>query len=264
MNNQYQDDKKRLAELLKKYTGISVQKIIGHIDKFGAGSLLSGSTGLCNTETQRQKLGLLFEFKNVYEAVKSADSKREYVLDSVQASKDYFINYFADIADREHVVAALLDSRHKIITTRHISAGTISSAVVDARDIAREALFCNATGVIAAHNHPSGHLQASMQDIEMTNTLKNALGLMNITLHDHVIVGGGSAMSLANEGHISDKRQPLPIESKVAFCEKSEIYASYTKQARVKPPSVKKQIASLKASRALEPIAQPIRNTRDR
>ena len=251
-SNQYQDDKKRLATLLEKHTGVDAKSIIEHIDKFGAGALLSGAVNICKTETQRQKLTSLFELKNVYEAVKSADNAKEYILDSPDASKDYFKKYFADIADKEHVVAAFTNSRHKVITTKHISAGTINSAVVNFRDIVKEAIFCNAVNVVVAHNHPSGDCQASSQDIDMTKTLEFALSAVRVKLIDHIIVAGDNAVSFANTGNMPESSFEL-ASSRVAFSEKCKTYDA-------KQPSVKKQLANIKSQRSLELNTQADKN----
>jgi len=243
--NQYQDDKKRLAVLLEKHTGIKAKNTIDHIDKYGAGALRSGAINICTTEAQRQKLTLLFEFKNIYETVKSADNKKEYILDSPDASMEYFKNYFTDIADKEHVVAAFTNSNHKVITTVHISAGTINSALVDSRDIVKEALFCNAVGVVVAHNHPSGLLIASEQDVEMTKTLQNALSPVRVELNDHIIVGGDKAISLAERGKLPSPQQAYL--SNVALSDNQKSYSSKTKQ-----PSVKQQISTMKSERLIK------------
>jgi len=247
--NQLQDDKKKLAALLEKHTGIKAKKIIDHIDKFGAGTLLSGAISLCKTETQRQKLQSLFELKNIYETVKSADRRKEYILDSPDASKDFFKNYFADIADKEHVVAAFKNSNHKVIATKHISTGTINSALVDTRDIVKEALFCNAVSVVVAHNHPSGLLLASEQDKAMTKTLENALNSVRIVLNDHIIVGGDDAMALSDKGYSFKSLYDFDL-SKVALSENQIKYGSDNKS------SIKNQIALMKNQRASNPNIQ--------
>ena len=242
--NQYDEDKKRLAALLEKHTGISASKTIKHIENYGAGTILSGASNLCKTDIQRQKLALLFEFKNAYETVKNADVRKEYILDSPYESKEYFKNYFADIADKEHVVAAFMDSGCKVITTKHISTGTINSAIADSRDIVKEALFCNAVGIIVAHNHPSGNLTVSPQDIGMTETLEKALDPIRVRLHDHIIVGGNNAVSLSDMGHLSEPSFDKKL-LKVAFSEKRKEYSSGKNRQ-----SLKKQLALIKSERS--------------
>jgi len=74
------------------------------------------------------------------------------------------------------------------------------------REIYKEALFINATAVMLSHNHPSGDLQPSPQDMDITNRIKLGMELMGLTLYDHIIVGGDKAVSLEEMGKLSTKK----------------------------------------------------------
>ena len=76
----------------------------------------------------------------------------------------------------------------------------MSSCLIDVNGIARKALLTRASGVIIAHNHPSGSAEPGESDIKQTAILKNALKLIDVALIDHVIVAyGGHAYSFADE-----------------------------------------------------------------
>lgn len=89
----------------------------------------------------------------------------------------------------------------KIISVQQISNGGINSTVVDVRVILAKALELKlATRIILAHNHPSGNLKPSQADIQITQKLKQAALLLEMTLDDHIILCGNEYISLADEG----------------------------------------------------------------
>jgi DNA repair protein RadC len=103
---------------------------------------------------------------------------------------------------REHEVfcVLMLDNRHRLIAFEQISRGTIDGAAVYPREVVKAALGHNAAAVILAHNHPSGVPDPSQADELITQRLKEALGLVDIRVLDHVIVGAGSCVSFAEKG----------------------------------------------------------------
>ncbi|WP_166266569.1 RadC family protein [Marinobacter caseinilyticus] len=93
-----------------------------------------------------------------------------------------------------------LDNRHRIIQYQELFRGTIDGAAVYPREVVRSALELNAAAVIFAHNHPSGVAEPSQSDISLTKRLKEALGLVDIRVLDHMVVGHGEVVSLAERG----------------------------------------------------------------
>lgn len=93
-----------------------------------------------------------------------------------------------------------LDNRHRVIQYQELFRGTIDGAAVYPREVVRQALECNAAAVIFAHNHPSGVAEPSQADISLTRRLKEALGLVDIRVLDHMVVGHGEVISLAERG----------------------------------------------------------------
>jgi DNA repair protein RadC len=97
----------------------------------------------------------------------------------------------------------LLDNQHRVIRFEELFRGTIDGAGVYPREVAKTALTYNAAAVIFAHNHPSGATQPSEADKLITQRLKQALGLLDIRVLDHFIVGDGErAYSFAEHGLI--------------------------------------------------------------
>ncbi|MFU2070960.1 RadC family protein [Bordetella hinzii] len=108
------------------------------------------------------------------------------------------------LAGFEHEVFAVLflDSRHRLIDYTEMFRGTIDSAEVHPREVVKEALRCNAAAVILSHNHPSGDPTPSAADRALTARLKQALGLVDVRVLDHVVVAGDSTASFAERGWI--------------------------------------------------------------
>lgn len=105
------------------------------------------------------------------------------------------------IAYREAFVVLLLNRANKAMGYRWISHGGTSGTVVDVRHIFALALKCNATSVIIAHNHPSGNLQPSQADIDLTRKIKQGGELIDILVLDHIIVTPDHRyFSFADEG----------------------------------------------------------------
>ena len=104
--------------------------------------------------------------------------------------------------EREVFVAAMLDTRHRLIEYVELFFGTVDGAEVHPREVAKHALRLNAAAVIVAHNHPSGEIEPSAADRAVTARLKQALALVDIRLLDHVIVGGRQSLSMASRGWV--------------------------------------------------------------
>ena len=102
--------------------------------------------------------------------------------------------------DREMFVAMWLDSRNRVIDFDVISTGTVDSAIVPVREVARKAIERNALGCILAHNHPSGAVDPSPADEAITRRIKSALALFEIRVIDHFVLGQEKAFSFAEHG----------------------------------------------------------------
>lgn len=95
-----------------------------------------------------------------------------------------------------------LDNRHRVIEFQELFRGTIDSASVHPREVVRHAIAINAAAVIFAHNHPSGIAEPSAADFRLTRQLRDALALVDVRVLDHMVVGDGDTVSLAERGQI--------------------------------------------------------------
>jgi DNA repair protein RadC len=107
------------------------------------------------------------------------------------------------VREKNEVFAGLfLDNQHRVIHYEALFFGTINSASVHPRVLVQKALKYNAAAMIIAHNHPSGVAEASISDIDITQTIKSALELIDVRLLDHLIVAGHQVVSLAEQGRM--------------------------------------------------------------
>ena len=130
-------------------------------------------------------LSLLHELVLRYEREKL---EQKPALTSIPRSVDYCKTLLA-FRPRECFYAICLDSRRKIIHTAKISEGTVNDAAVSPRLVVEKALRYKATGILLCHNHPSGNVKPSYEDIILTNQLKSMLEPLGVQVVDHIIIG---------------------------------------------------------------------------
>ena len=122
----------------------------------------------------------------------------------IRSGSDAAMFFKPMLADQycETFYVMFLNHANKVLSYRCISTGGMTSTVVDARIIFREALDANATKLLLCHNHPSGSLRPSHADIRVTQKIKELGQLFDIALLDHIIVSETGYYSLAEEGII--------------------------------------------------------------
>ena len=118
--------------------------------------------------------------------------------DSYQALKLFFDQDTIELT--ETFIAIYLNRANNTIGWMKVSSGGITGTVVDQRIVLGTALKAAATSIILAHNHPSGNLQPSQQDLDLTKKLKSAAAFMDISIIDHLIVTDENYYSFADEG----------------------------------------------------------------
>src|SRR6202042_1711494 len=117
-------------------------------------------------------------------------------LSSPRVTRDFLSSQLRDL-EHEVFCCLYLDKRHRLIQYQELFRGTIDGASVHPREIVKLALQRNAAAVIIAHNHPSGVAEPSRADELLPQGPKEALGLVDIRLRDHTIIGAGASVSLA-------------------------------------------------------------------
>lgn len=124
------------------------------------------------------------------------------VIPQITSSRDAFSAFYPILSDLKHeeVWALLLNRSNKIVKKFQLSKGGLHASVVDVRLLMKEAIESLACGIILGHNHPSGKLEASAEDQNITQKIIKACELLDIKLFDHIIVAGNSYLSFADEG----------------------------------------------------------------
>lgn len=122
----------------------------------------------------------------------------------IRSSADIYELFHPHMADlpTEEMWVLLLNTAGKVIDRVCVSRGGIDHTAADVRTILREALLARATQLVLVHNHPSGSIRPSNDDIRMTERIAKAAQLMSIRLTDHLIVTDGAYYSFNDEGKL--------------------------------------------------------------
>jgi DNA repair protein RadC len=117
---------------------------------------------------------------------------------------------------QEELHGLFLNRRNAVLAYHVLTRGNDSHTIVDPRQVFRTAILLGASGVLVAHNHPSGDPSPSVADVEVTSRLQNAGRLLGVELLDHLVVAGGRCRSLREEG-LMDAGRPA-VYTSLACC----------------------------------------------
>lgn len=141
------------------------------------------------------------ENTKLYELRKNQTDFPKTKIQNAEDSSEFIKQFYqGDIEIYESFFLLLLNNSNQTIGYAKISQGGVTSTVVDVKIIAKYAVDSLATGIILAHNHPSGNLNPSSADISITNKVKEAMKLFDIAVLDHIILTADSFYSFANNG----------------------------------------------------------------
>ncbi|MBN4081217.1 DNA repair protein RadC [Caldithrix abyssi] len=123
------------------------------------------------------------------------------IINSAQSLVSY-LNHSMRGLKTEHFKILYLNGRNMLMADEYISKGSLTTAAIYPREVMKSALKHNAAALIFAHNHPSGNPNPSQDDLRITKTLCDAANLLEIQVHDHIIVAGKEYYSFADKGLI--------------------------------------------------------------
>ena len=132
------------------------------------------------------------KFKNLHKIVSSEDAYK-YLLPTYKEGTICYKEYFKVL---------FLNQANQVLGYTLISEGGITETSVDVRVILQAALLTNSMALVLAHNHPSGNLRPSRQDMEITKQVKEAAKLIRITVIDHLILTDAGYYSFSDEGQL--------------------------------------------------------------
>lgn len=164
------------------------------------GNLRNILTVDARTFTQVQGLGIVryVQLQAVQEMCKRSDfiqlQKGEQLTNTHQTRT--WLNRRLRDKKNETFAALFLDNQHHILAYEELFQGTINSATIHPRPIIEKVLHFNAAALILAHNHPSGFLQPSLEDLTVTERIAQALALVDVRLLDHLIIGDNEIYSI--------------------------------------------------------------------
>lgn len=138
-----------------------------------------------------------------FELVKRALEVEDNNLPIISSARDA-VNHLQELrtAKKEHFVALYLNARNQLIYKETISVGTLNASLVHPREVFKPAIDYLAVSIIVAHNHPSGNLEASQEDINMTQKLKQAGQLLGVEVLDSLIITENGFSSLKEKNII--------------------------------------------------------------
>lgn len=118
--------------------------------------------------------------------------------DAFELGKEFLID-----SDREKLILVCLDNKNQPTSINTVSVGSLNSSIVHPREVFKVAILSNSANIIVYHNHPSGDVTPSKEDINITERLKEAGKILGIELIDHIIVGSNSSYySFKEKGNI--------------------------------------------------------------
>lgn len=134
-------------------------------------------------------------------------------LDSPQAVLELISKELAQY-DREIFCILNMKSNGQVINMNMVSMGTLDAALVSPREVFKSSILSNASSIIAVHNHPSGNIKPSKEDVLLTKRLRKCGSLMGIELLDHVIIGGttGEMLSFKEKGMLDGMNRASELE----------------------------------------------------
>ncbi|MEY3091191.1 MAG: repair protein RadC [Pseudomonadota bacterium] len=210
----YKDDKPREKLFSKGVQGLKNDELL---------SILLGS-GIQGKDVRKLSKEIIGLFEKNFEAISLdtlcnihglGQAKASQIIASIELSKRYLIKSNPRIGNakdvyetlqsfatktQEHFLTITLDGASHIINIRTVFIGTLNQSIVHPREVFADAIADRAAGIIIAHNHPSGVLEASGADIEVTQRLKEVSKLDGIELLDHVIISKNGYYSFSDEG----------------------------------------------------------------
>ncbi len=195
-------DAEVLTLVLGSASTISLAKAQELMKEYGS---IDRVMSLSRSEFSKTKAGSQVRWmrlKAAMELIRRLEGARVSVGDPIRNPQTAASHFSAMLRDRDREVFALLflNVRNRVLHYEEMFYGTVHAAAVYPREVVKCALRVNATGIIAAHNHPSGCAEPSKADEQITQRLQEALELVEVNLIDHLVIGKNEVVSLFERG----------------------------------------------------------------
>ncbi|BCR03074.1 DNA repair protein RadC [Desulfuromonas versatilis] len=138
----------------------------------------------------------------VYQRLTISEPQADYLQNRrITCSNDvYQLFRFLAQESKEHFLCLHLDSKNKILCVDLVSSGSLSACVVHPREVLKSCLLSSCAALLLLHNHPSGNAEPSREDMEITTRIKEGAEIIGLKLLDHLVIGEGEYVSLADRG----------------------------------------------------------------
>lgn len=157
---------------------------------------------VCENEAQYVPAPIISAAKELFARALEEDiSTHPISFSSPGVVKDY-LRLVLGGRQQEVFMVLFLDAQHRLIASEELFHGTLTQTSVYPREVVKRALIHNAAAVMLSHNHPSGLAEPSSADRMLTDALKQALGLVDVRVLDHIVIGEQGALSFAERGLI--------------------------------------------------------------
>jgi len=190
-------------DLLSVLVGIEMAKKLSRVPL----SVLFGMRAnrqemVCENEAQYVPAPIISAAKELFARALEEDiSIHPISFNSPNVVKDY-LRLVLGGRQQEVFMVLFLDAQHRLIASEELFHGTLTQTSVYPREVVKRALIHNAAAVMLSHNHPSGLAEPSSADRSLTEALKQALGLVDVRVLDHIVIGEQEALSFAERGLI--------------------------------------------------------------
>jgi DNA repair protein RadC/antirestriction protein ArdC len=167
---------------------IGVQEAVAteYAQRKGITALVDNAYQLLETPEQLAKHQA---FLDLYR-MSSSLTREKPILSSPTIAAGYMHSVIVQVHDKESLVVAFLNTKNRVIDYEQVSIGTINSSVIHPREVFRNTILNKAVSVLLCHNHPSGDISPSPEDLAVTKSLKEAGEMLGIPVVDHIIITG--------------------------------------------------------------------------
>lgn len=179
-------DELRYIQAFSRIIGVKEDDAIEYVQRKGLNALVDNATQLLATPVQREKHQAFLDLYRMSRGINT----RNPIINSPESASAFFHSVMDNIYDKEAFVVAFLNTKNRVIDHEVVSVGTINSSLVHPREVFRNAIINKANSVILCHNHPSGDLTPSTEDINITRRLEETGKLLGIKVLDHLIING--------------------------------------------------------------------------
>lgn len=193
-----------LQEVLAVLIGTSATpELTGRLASYGIRELVDMTVEELEAEglSHLKALELHSSFILAEKLMSVGKAEKRYTIRSPEDGADLLMGEMSGL-QQEHFVMLMLNTKNEVIGKKTVFIGSLNSSTVHPREIFKEAVKKSSASIIVAHNHPSGHVSPSPEDIEVTKRLVEAGDIMGVQVLDHIIIGDQTFVSLKEKGYM--------------------------------------------------------------